>query len=194
MDQLSAQQQAITEALQQAWADDDGGYYDDEGYYDPEGLEDAYDGEYDGDDQQQIYSREDLADAVEAAVGRTLDREQAQVESEVDILERDANYDELKLRLPMLQDDDFARRVIGRAYSMAESWDPALIQGPGFVGLIELVAKAAVGDHASAQAMAAPRVQLESASGARMETSSPRRDDPQARMIALAKQETDGRI
>ena len=82
--------------------------------------------------------------------------------------------------MPILQDEPTARAIVNRAYDLAEALGPAsIVEGPAIVDLVELVAKAAIGDRAVGREQPAgiPRVQLESAQGAAQPAAQPTGED-----------------
>jgi hypothetical protein len=123
-------------------------------------LDEGYEeGDAEGDEPDEV---ERLADAIEQ---RFRSHEDARDAFE----EREDAFDELRESLPILQNEQIARRVVGRARDLATSWDPSLIEKPAFVGLVELVALASIAEQVREREAAhvEPRpVQLEAASGA----------------------------
>lgn len=86
--------------------------------------------------------------------------------------ERDGAYEDLKDEYPDLLDPQIAERVLNRSVQWAHAHNPALIDRPEFVDVIEAFYKADKFDELrAAQAAEQPRpVVLESASGARGQT------------------------
>jgi hypothetical protein len=177
MDEMTAQQQAIVEALQSGYEDDD---YDDEDGEQPtvEELAAQYgvspeellalSEQYEEGEQQQEPDIFELID-------RSVDRHAQAIDAEHAVLDRDEDFADLRESIPILQDEQTARAIVNRAQDLAEAWDPQIIQTPAFVDLIELVAKAVVGDRAVGREQRAgiPRLQLESAQGAEQRTPPP---------------------
>jgi hypothetical protein len=94
------------------------------------------------------------------------------------VTERDAAYEDLKEEYPDLLDAQIAERVLNRSVQWAHAHNPALIDRPEFVDVIEAFYKADKFDELrAAQAAEQPRpVVLESASGSRGQTRQPDED------------------
>ena len=180
---MTAQQQAIVAALQTGYGD---GYEDDD--YDdgeqptveelaaqygisPEELL-ALSEQYEQGEQDE---QPDIFDLID----RSVDRHAQAIDAQHALLDRDEDFAELREAIPILQDEQIARAVVNRATDLAEAWDPSIIETPAFVDLIELVAKAVVGDRAVGREQPAgiPRLQLESAQGAEQRTPPPADSD-----------------
>jgi hypothetical protein len=181
MDQMSAQQQMLVDALSYA-PDEDLDY---EGMssqelaealgLSPEELAQAEaEGDFDPDVDDwedvshlepyiQARGQQDILNLVESSVDRRL----AEVDAQQDVEIRDVDFDTLRDQMPILQDEQTARAVIDQALQIASAWDPGVIETPQFVGLIELIAKSHIADRAinGERPAQPPQVQLESAHG-----------------------------
>lgn len=196
MDEMTAQQQAIVEALQAPGFDypdgDDeyGGRGDDEDGPTVEEL--AAELGVEPEDILAVSEAQDshIIDVIRGAVDRHLSaREQAE-DAEEALEDRDLDFEELRDSLPILQDEQACRAIVNRAVALAENWDPRIIDTPAMVGLIELVAKAAIGDRmvGSEQPAGIPRVHLESAQGAAQPPAQPTGDEYWGSRIVAAAQ------
>lgn len=151
------------------------GYEDDYGTGYEYGDEDAGDGDV----------LDELDQVLSDAVDRRLDATEAAQEAETLVTERDAGFEELRDRLPMLQDGDAAQAIINRAIDLCEGWGREDMVGtPELVRVIEMVALASLSEPGLLAAPAPrqtpqtaqmppgmyagpqPGVQLESAAGA----------------------------
>lgn len=85
--------------------------------------------------------------------------------------DRDDAFEALREEYPELQDDKIAEQALGAAIRWAQQNNPAIIESPGFVDVIEMAYKSAKFEElASQQAADQPRsVVLESAQGARQQ-------------------------
>jgi rubrerythrin len=167
MDQIAAQQQQMAEQFGQAFtpAEEEPEIYDDEGELTEEGIRSVVSGFVD--------------ERLEAALAPREQRALVQA--------RDDEWEALKETYPDLQDRTTAQEVIAEAMQWANAHNPALVERPEFVDVIEWVYKVRKFDeHAKAQAEAAPQaVVLESAGGASRQTK-PEGIDWQKRVIDAA--------
>jgi hypothetical protein len=197
MDEMTAQQQAIVEALQTGYGDD---YEDDEDYDDGEQpTVEELAAQYGVSpeellalSEQQQQEEPDIFDLID----RSVDRHVQAVDAEHAVLDRDEDFADLREAMPVLQDEQIARAVVNRATDLAEAWDPSIVETPAFVDLIELVAKAVVGDRAVGREQPAgiPRVQLESGQGAAQPSAQPSDSDVWGDRILAAAQRLRPRI
>jgi hypothetical protein len=155
-----------TAAQAQQWA----GRYEDEQLGEPDD---------DGDDQDALDMFEQV---LTSAVDRRLDAADEVEDSELAVAARDLDFDDLRDQYPILQDEDNAQAVIGRAIELVNSWGRIdLVHMPEFVDIIEQVVLASyanpaiLGPSEQPQAQHAPaqngdpglygRVQLEPGGG-----------------------------
>jgi polyhydroxyalkanoate synthesis regulator phasin len=154
MDEFAAQQARLAESFQQYMAPpeeepDESDFYTDEGELTEEGA------------------RAVIADLVREQIQSEMaPREKARA-----VEMRDDAYEALRDQYPELQDDKVAEQVLGSAIRWAQANDPAVIESPAFVDVIEFHYKAGKFDElASQRAAEQPRsVVLESAQGARQQ-------------------------
>jgi len=178
MDELRDQQAELVERLGNGYDDygSDDGYDEDPSDEDWEGLgidpAELEQAEGDGGEGVDIF---DLID-------RSIDSRLADVEAEQLFEQREDDFDDLRDEYPLLQHEPTARAIVNRAAELANNWNPAVIERPEFVSLIELVTKAAMADRAVAEQRPGeqPRVQLEAATGAGQHDRQPQRR-PRAR-------------
>jgi len=151
MDQMASQQQQLADTFAQLTApaeeeEDESLYYDDEG-----GL---------------------TEDGARAVLGQMVDERvealMAPREKAHALTQRDDAYDALRDEYPELQDEQIAGPVLAAAVQWAQGHNPALIERPEFVDVIEWVYRSNKFESLSAaQAAEQPRpVVLESGSGA----------------------------
>jgi hypothetical protein len=153
MDSMAAQQrqfmESVTQQLQPPEEEEEVEFYTDTGELSEDGA------------------RAVLQDLVtEQLEARLAPREAAQA-----VRERDEAYEMLKDEYPDLQNPEVAQAVLQRSVQWAHAHNPALIDHPGFVEVIEAFYKAEKFDELhAAQAAEQPRsVVLESASGVRQQ-------------------------
>lgn len=86
---------------------------------------------------------DELDQVLTDAVDRRLDAAEDAEEAELLLATRDLDYDDLRERMPMLQNDQTAAAVLDRAVALIHEWGaPELISSPEFVQVIEQVALA----------------------------------------------------
>lgn len=170
MDELGETTAQLAQALELGYSGyDDDEYGDDADLSDDESADleaelgdelDEIDAEaLDGDEGDGI---ERLAEALQSRFSSREDQRNA-------FEDREDAFEELRESLPLLQDEQTARRIVGRARDLAMNWDPRLIESPQFVNLVELVALAGVAEQVRERERNTPQeraVQLESAGGA----------------------------
>jgi hypothetical protein len=107
-----------------------------------------------------------IADLVREGIQQELGpREAARLKSD-----RDDAFEALRDEYPELQDDKVANEALGAAIRWAQQNNPAIIETPGFVDVIEMAYKSARFEELRAQQPEQPRsVVLESAQGARQQ-------------------------
>jgi hypothetical protein len=144
------------------------------------------------------------------AVDRRLDAAEAEDEAEILVAARDVDFDDLRDRLPMLQDDATAQSIVSRACELCAQWgQPELMDTPDFVTVVEQVAMASYADPSVANPTPpqspAPgngtgyqggnNVQLEAAAGAAQhERTASRPPDDQQRFMNYVAASQSGRI
>jgi hypothetical protein len=153
MDEMAASQrqfmESVTQQLQPPEEEEEVEFYTDTGELSEDGA------------------RAILADLVNEQVeARLAPREAARL-----VGERDDQYEALKDEYPDLQKPDVAERVLRRSVQWAHAHNPALIDRPEFVDVIEAFYKAEKFDElrATQEAEQPRQVVLESASGARQQ-------------------------
>ena len=173
MDELGETTAQLAQALQPAYSGyDDDEYGDDADLSDEEYADleaelgdelDEIDAEaLDGDEGDEGDGIERLAEALQSRFRRHEDQRDA-------FEDREDAFEELRESLPLLQNEQTARRIVGRARDLAMNWDPDLVERPQFVDLIRLVALAGIAEQVREREREAPDpriVQLEAASGA----------------------------
>jgi polyhydroxyalkanoate synthesis regulator phasin len=153
MDEVASQQARMAETLTQFMTPaeeeaDESEFYTDEGELTEEGA------------------RAVISDLVRESIQAELaPREKARA-----LEQRDDAFEALKDEYPELQDEKVAEQALGAAIRWAQQNDPAIIESPGFVDVIELAYKSAKFDELAKQQTAdQPRIVLESAQGARQQ-------------------------
>lgn len=111
----------------------------------------------------------DIFDLIDRSVQSRVAAAEARRDAETALEDREDAFEDLRERLPLLQHEPTARRIVARAQELAGGWDPNLIERPEFVHLIELVALASIAQRATAeqdaQQAAQRQIQIESAAG-----------------------------
>ena len=185
MDELRDQQAELVERLGNGYDDID--YYNDDFAQDPDdedwealGIEPSDLDEIEGEDGEGV----DIFDLI----NQSIDSRLAVVEADELVEQREDDFDDLRDEYPLLQHEPTARAIVNRAAELANAWNPAVIERPEFVNLIELVTKAAMADRAIAEQRPGeqPRVVLEAGVGATPHDHRPQQADWGDRIVAAA--------
>ena len=139
MEQMSAQQQAIVDALSvpEEIEDDeiDWENLDDEELAEAlgvtpdelaEALAEYREAEEYGEADEYVPARD-----VFELINDSIDARMADADAERAEEQRDEDFEDLRERLPLLQHEPTARAIVEQAVQLAESYDPRLIGGPG---------------------------------------------------------------
>lgn len=103
--------------------------------------------ESESDDEYEPDFLDALDQDIQASVDRRFDAQEAAEEAELMEAERDYDFEALRERLPLLQNDQTALEIVHRAADLCHAWDqPELIGTPDFVTVIEQVALASYAD------------------------------------------------